>query len=41
MRNAIRRALTKTVRLKKREMKLPSSEQMVWMVYFATASLID
>jgi len=40
MRNAIRRAPTKTVCLKKREMELPSSEQMVWMVYFATASLI-
>ena len=40
MRNAIRRALTETVRLKKREMELPPSEHIVWMVYFATLCLI-
>jgi len=40
MRNAIRKALTKTVRLKKREMELPPSEHVVWMMYFATISLI-
>lgn len=39
MRNAIRKALTKTVRLKKREMELPPSEHVVWTVYFATVSL--
>ena len=40
MRNAIRRALTKTVCVKRREMELPPSEHVVWMVYFATVSLI-
>ena len=40
MRNLIRRALTRTMRVKKREMKLPPSEHIVWMVYFATVCLI-
>lgn len=40
MRNAVRRALTKTVRVKKREMELPPSEHMVWLVTFASVSLI-
>jgi len=40
LRNAIRRALTKTVRVKKREMELSPSEHIVWMVYFASISLI-
>jgi len=40
LRNLIRRALTRTMRVKKREMKLPPSEHIVWMVYFASVSLI-
>jgi len=40
MRNAIRRALTKTVRVKKRDIELPPSEHVVWMVTFASVSLI-
>jgi len=40
LRNAIRRALTKTVRVKKREMELPPSEHVVWLVTFASVSLI-
>jgi len=40
LRSLIRKALTKTVRTKKREMELPPSEHIVWMVYFASVSLI-
>jgi len=40
LRNAIRRALTKTVRAKKRKMELPPSEHTVWIVTFATVSLV-
>ena len=40
MRNAIRRALTKTVRVEKREIQLPPSEKLVYGVYFAIVALI-
>jgi len=40
MRNAIRRALTKTIHVKKRDIELPPSEHIVWMMYFATVCLI-
>lgn len=40
MRSLLRRALTKTVRVKKRDLELPPSEHVVWMMYFATISLI-
>jgi len=40
LRNAIRRALTKTVRVKKREMELPPSDRLVYGVSFAIYALL-
>ena len=40
MKKIIRKALTKTVRTKKKETEIPPSEHIVWMVYFATVCLI-
>ena len=40
MRNAIRRALTKTVRIKKRQAEMPPNEKLVYGMYFTIAALI-
>lgn len=40
MRNEIRRALTKTVQVRKRKVELPPSERLVYGVYFTTAALV-
>jgi len=40
MRNAIRRALTKTVRVERREMEFPPSEHMVYLITFSIYAFI-
>ena len=40
MRSLIRRALTKTVRVKKREMELPPSEHIVYLITFSIYAFI-
>ena len=40
MKKIIRKALTRTVRSKKKDVEIPPSEHIVWMVYFATVCLI-
>jgi len=40
MRNAIRRALTKTVRIKKRQAEVPPNEKLVYGMCFTIAALI-
>ncbi|MFQ6094853.1 MAG: hypothetical protein ACE5NN_01800 [Candidatus Bathyarchaeia archaeon] len=40
MKKIIRRALTKTVREKRKEIEVPPSEHIVWIVCFATVCLI-
>lgn len=40
MRSAIRRALTKTVQIRKREMELPPSEHIVYLITFSIYAFI-
>ena len=40
MKTWIRRALTRTVRIRRREIDLPPSEKLVYGVYFAMVALI-